>query len=80
MYHAAGGDSEFHRSYLEAGADIIETNTFGATSVALTDFALQDRVREINLAAAALARARPTNIQLAILSGRACRRQHRADE
>ena len=45
-----------HRSYLEAGADIIETNTFGATSVALADFALEDHVREINLAAVALAR------------------------
>src|SRR5215470_13181352 len=45
-----------HRSYLDAGADIIETNTFGATSVALADFALEDRVRDINLAAAALAR------------------------
>ncbi len=45
-----------HRGYLEAGADIIETNTFGATSVALADFALEDKVREINLAAVALAR------------------------
>jgi 5-methyltetrahydrofolate--homocysteine methyltransferase len=45
-----------HRQYLEAGADIIETNTFGATAVALSDFALEDRVREINLAAVRLAR------------------------
>ncbi|TVS20314.1 MAG: methionine synthase [Planctomycetaceae bacterium] len=45
-----------HRSYLEAGADIIETNTFGATSVALEDFDLQDLVRELNLAAVACAR------------------------
>ncbi len=45
-----------HRGYLEAGADIIETNTFGATSVALADFALEPYVREINLAAVALAR------------------------
>ena len=44
--------------YLEAGADIIETNTFGATSVAMADFGLEDHVREINLAAVALARAR----------------------
>src|SRR6202043_931898 len=35
---------QIHRQYLEAGADIIETNTFGATSVAMTDFHLQDRV------------------------------------
>ena len=45
-----------HRSYLEAGADIIETDTFNATRVAMADFHLQHRVREINLAAAALAR------------------------
>jgi 5-methyltetrahydrofolate--homocysteine methyltransferase len=45
-----------HRQYLEAGADIIETNTFGATSVAMADFALEDQVRELNLAAVAVAR------------------------
>ncbi|HEY2881485.1 MAG TPA: homocysteine S-methyltransferase family protein, partial [Pirellulales bacterium] len=45
-----------HRGYLEAGADIIETNTFGATSVALADFALEHHVREINLAAVEIAR------------------------
>jgi 5-methyltetrahydrofolate--homocysteine methyltransferase len=45
-----------HRQYLEAGADIIETNTFGATGVAMADFGLADHVRELNLAAAALAR------------------------
>ncbi len=45
-----------HRSYLEAGADIIETNTFGATAVALEDFDLQDLARELNLAAVACAR------------------------
>ncbi len=47
---------QIHRQYLEAGADIIETNTFGATSVAMEDFGLQDCVRELNLAAVALAR------------------------
>ena len=46
-----------HAAYLEAGADIVETNTFGATSVALADFGLQHHTREMNLAAAALARA-----------------------
>ena len=45
-----------HRQYLDAGADIIETNTFGATSVAMSDFELESHVRELNLAAAALAR------------------------
>ncbi|HEV3416503.1 MAG TPA: methionine synthase [Pirellulales bacterium] len=45
-----------HRQYLEAGADIIETNTFGATSVAMADFQLESCVRELNLAACRLAR------------------------
>ncbi len=48
--------TQIHRQYLEAGADIIETNTFGATSVAMADFQLSDHVRELNLAAVALAR------------------------
>src|SRR5581483_8485233 len=47
---------EIHASYLEAGADIIETNTFGATRIVLGEYDLQDRTREINLAAVALAR------------------------
>ncbi|MBU6276056.1 MAG: methionine synthase [Planctomycetes bacterium] len=45
-----------HAAYFEAGADIVETNTFGATSVALADFGLQSYTREINLVAARLAR------------------------
>lgn len=46
-----------HRQYLEAGADIIETNTFNASPVGLADFDLPDDiVREINLAAVANAR------------------------
>ncbi|MFM8579618.1 MAG: methionine synthase [Planctomycetaceae bacterium] len=45
-----------HAAYLAAGADIVETNTFGATRIALADFGLEEHVRELNLAAAALAR------------------------
>jgi 5-methyltetrahydrofolate--homocysteine methyltransferase len=45
-----------HAAYLDAGADIVETNTFGATSMALADFGLSAHVRELNLAAARLAR------------------------
>src|SRR5260221_13728484 len=41
-----------HRQYLEAGADIIETNTFGGTRIALSDNKLEDRVYELNFAAA----------------------------
>jgi 5-methyltetrahydrofolate--homocysteine methyltransferase len=47
---------EIHEQYLAAGADIIETNTFGATTVAQDDFALGHLVRELNLAAAKIAR------------------------
>ncbi|RXT05672.1 methionine synthase [Ammoniphilus sp. CFH 90114] len=45
-----------HEEYLEAGADIIETNTFGATSVVLAEYDLQNQSAEINLAAARLAK------------------------
>ena len=45
-----------HRAYLEAGADIIETDTFGGTDVVLAEFQLQDRTYELNYAAAKLAR------------------------
>ncbi|MCE5172077.1 methionine synthase [Paenibacillus profundus] len=47
--------SRIHEQYLEAGADILETNTFGATSVVLAEYDLQDRARELNVAAAKLA-------------------------
>ncbi|GIK85985.1 MAG: 5-methyltetrahydrofolate--homocysteine methyltransferase [Betaproteobacteria bacterium] len=45
-----------HDAYLAAGADIVETNTFNATRIAQADYGLQARVREINRAAAAIAR------------------------
>ena len=48
--------SEVHRSYLEAGADIITTNTFTATRVSQADYGLEDHVYEMNLAGARLAR------------------------
>src|SRR5215467_1046383 len=47
---------DIHRQYLEAGADIIETNTFGGAGIALADNKLDDRAYEINFAAAKLAR------------------------
>lgn len=47
---------EIHRQYLAAGADIIETNTFGATTVAQEDYHLAEFAREMNLASAKLAR------------------------
>ena len=45
-----------HRSFLAAGADIIETNTFNATSVAQSDYGMEAFVREINLEGARIAR------------------------
>src|SRR5206468_5693024 len=46
-----------HRQYLEAGADLIETNTFSGTAVAQADYALEPLVYELNLEGARLARA-----------------------
>ena len=48
---------DVHDSYLRAGAEIIETNTFGANPVKLSAFGLEDRTEEINCAAAAIAKA-----------------------
>ena len=45
-----------HRQYLDAGADIIETNTFNAQSISMADYGLQSAVYDINLAAAQIAR------------------------
>ncbi len=45
-----------HRQYLEAGADIIQTNTFNATSISQADYGLQALAREINAAGAEIAR------------------------
>lgn len=47
---------EIHRAYLEGGADIIETNTFNATSISQADYQTEDLVYEINKAAAEIAR------------------------
>ena len=47
---------EIHRAYLDAGADIIETNTFNATSISQADYQTEDLVYEINKAAAEIAR------------------------
>lgn len=48
--------SEIHRAYLDAGADILETNTFSSTSIAQADYGLQDYARELNLESARSAR------------------------
>jgi 5-methyltetrahydrofolate--homocysteine methyltransferase len=48
---------DIHEGYLAAGADLIETNTFGATTVAQADYDMQHLTREMNLQSAKLARA-----------------------
>jgi 5-methyltetrahydrofolate--homocysteine methyltransferase len=48
--------SEIHRLYLEAGADILETNTFSATTIAQADYHLEDAVYDINFESARIAR------------------------
>src|SRR5579875_791444 len=45
-----------HRAFLEAGADLIETDSFGSNAIVLAEFGLQHQARELNRAAAALAR------------------------
>ena len=47
---------DIHKNYLAAGADIVETNTFGATPLVLAEYGLQDKAHEINVAAARIAR------------------------
>src|SRR5919109_1524046 len=49
--------SDIHQQYLEAGADIIETNTFNSTSIVQADYGLEALAYELNTAAAKLARA-----------------------
>lgn len=48
--------ADIHRAYLEAGADIIETNTFNATTISMEDYDMASLSREINLESAKLAR------------------------
>ncbi len=47
---------EIHRGYYEAGADLVETNSFGGSPITLAEFGLEDRAHEINRIAAELAR------------------------
>ena len=47
---------DIHAQYLAAGADIVETNTFGATAIAQAEYGLSHLARDMNLASAKLAR------------------------
>ena len=48
--------ADVHRQYFEAGADIVETNTFSATTIAMADYQLEDLVYELNFESARIAR------------------------
>jgi 5-methyltetrahydrofolate--homocysteine methyltransferase len=60
-----------HREYLEAGADIVETNTFNAQALSLADYGLESLVTEVNLAAARCGR-RAADAVMASQPGRIC--------
>src|SRR5438128_9176741 len=47
---------DIHRGYLEVGADIVETDTFGGTAIVLAEYGLQDQVHKLNEAAGRLAK------------------------
>jgi len=47
---------KIHQSYFAAGSDLVETNTFSATSIAMADYHLEDIVLDLNVASAQLAR------------------------
>lgn len=51
-----GAIAEVHKKYFEAGADMVETNTFSGTSVAMADYGMEDLVYEINFESARIAR------------------------
>ena len=62
---------QIHRQYLEAGADIIETNTFNSTRISQAEYGLENSVRDFNLAGAGCAR-RAADSFLASHPGRTC--------
>ena len=78
-----------HKEYLEAGADIIETNTFSSTAIALADYDMQSLAYELNVAAAKIARKAIEEFAINHVTKRQpstvnateiCRRRHRAVE
>jgi 5-methyltetrahydrofolate--homocysteine methyltransferase len=63
--------ADIHRLYLQAGADIIETNTFNSTSISLADYGMADLVGDLNRAGASLAR-QAADAFMAANPGRLC--------
>jgi 5-methyltetrahydrofolate--homocysteine methyltransferase len=62
---------DIHRQYLEAGADIIETNTFNSQTISLADYGMESLAYELNVAAAKIAR-RAADQVMAAQPGRVC--------
>ena len=62
---------EIHRQYFQAGADIVETNTFNSTSISMADYGMESLARELNVAGARNARAAADEI-MAAEPGRVC--------
>jgi 5-methyltetrahydrofolate--homocysteine methyltransferase len=62
---------EIHRQYLQAGADIIETNTFNCTTISMGDYGMESLARELNVAGAQNARAAADEV-MAAEPGRVC--------
>ncbi len=60
--------TQIHEEYLDAGSDIIETNTFNGTSISQLEYGCQDEIRAINLAAAKLAKEATKNVTLKDMS------------
>ena len=67
---------EIHREYIEAGAEIIETNTFGGNRFRLSGHGLGDKIRDINLAGAKIAR---ESREISGLDGFVAGRAHRVE-
>ncbi len=55
LYHPEA-IAEIHRGFLEVGVDVIETNTFGANEIVLSEYSIESKSREINIASATIAR------------------------
>ena len=71
---------DIHRAYLEAGADIIETDTFNGTAMSMGSSACAEHVAELNATAAELARRSPTSSPADPEQAAVRRRQHRPDQ
>ena len=72
---------DIHRTYLEAGADIVETDSFNSSRLSMAEFGLEDHVFELNRAAAEIARhAADAMTRRTPSEASVRRRQHRADQ